>query len=157
VAGGWALNGIVQETSGQPYTVTAGGDPLNIGCCLQERMNVVGNPSGPGSHTQKQWFNPKAFAAPTGYTYGNEKVNPFVSQHYNDVDMSIFRDFHIGLGEATYFEFRAESFNLFNNVVFGVPDTNSSHTTFGQITGQRSGQNGQPATRQLQMSLKFYY
>ena len=27
VAGGWALNGIVQETSGQPYPVTAGGDP----------------------------------------------------------------------------------------------------------------------------------
>jgi hypothetical protein len=157
VAGGWALNGIVQETSGQPYTVVAGGDPLNIGCCLQERMNVVGNPSGPGTHTQKQWFNPKAFAAPTGYTYGNEKVNPFVSQHYNNLDMSIFRDFHIGRGEATYFEFRAESFNLFNNVVFGVPDTNSSDTTFGQVTGQRTGQNGQPATRQLQMSLKFYY
>ena len=157
VAGGWALNGIVQETSGQPYTVVAGGDPLNIGCCLQERMNVVGNPSGPGTHTQKQWFNPKAFAAPTGYTYGNEKVNPLVSQHYNDLDMSIFRDFHIGVGEATYFEFRAESFNLFNNVVFGVPDTRSTDTNFGQITSERTGQNGQPATRQLQMSLKFYY
>lgn len=156
LAGGWALNGIVQETSGQPYTVTAGGDPLNIGCCLQERMNVVGDPNS-GGHTQKEWFNTSAFAAPTGYVYGTEKVNAYVSQHYNNVDMSLFRTFHIGLGEQRYFEFRAESFNLFNNVVFGVPDTTSTDTNFGQVTSERSGQNGTPATRQLQMSVKFYY
>lgn len=154
--GGWALNGIVQETSGQPYTVVAGGDPENIGCCLQERMNVIGNPNA-GAHTQTRWFNPSAFAVPTGYTYGDEKVNPYVSQHYNDVDMSLFRRFPTGLGEGRYFEFRAESFNLFNNVVFGVPDTTSTDTNFGQVTGERTGQNGAPATRQLQMSLKFYY
>jgi hypothetical protein len=156
LAGGWALNGIVQETSGQPYTVVAGGDPLNIGCCLQERMNVVGNPNT-GAHTQKEWFNTSAFAAPTNYVYGNEKVNPLVSQHYNDVDMSLFRDFHAGLGEDRYFEFRAESFNLFNNVVFGVPDTTNTDTTYGQVLGERTGQNGLPATRELQMSLKFFY
>jgi hypothetical protein len=158
VAGGWALNGIVQVTSGQPYTVTAGGDPENVGGINQERMNQVGNPdSGHGVHTQQEWFNTSAFALPTGYTYGNEVVNPLVSQHYNNVDMSLFRTFHLGLGEGRYFEFRAESFNLFNNVVFGVPDTSSTDTTYGQITSERTGQNGQPATRQLQMSLKFYY
>jgi hypothetical protein len=156
VAGGWALNGIVQVTSGQPYTVTAGGDPENVGGINQERMNIVGNPFGAGTHTQTEWFNPAAFAVP-GYAYGSEKVNPFVSQHYNDVDLSVFRDFHIGLGEQRYFEFRAESFNLFNNVVFTVPDTTSTDTTFGQVLHERTCQNGQPCTRQLQMSLKFYY
>jgi hypothetical protein len=157
VAGGWALNGIVQETSGQPYTVTAGGDPENVGGINQERMNVTGNPNGgAGTHTQAEWFNTSAFTVP-GYAYGNEKVNPLVSQHYNNVDMSLFRDFHVGLGEDRYFEFRAESFNLFNNVVFGVPDTTSTDTNFGQITGERSCQNGAPCTRQLQMSLRFNY
>ncbi len=156
MAGGWALNGIVQETSGQPYTVTAGGDPENVGGINQERMNVIGNPNGGSVHTQKEWFNTNAFAIP-GYAYGNEKVNFLASQHYNDVDMSLFRDFHIGLGEQRYFEFRAESFNLFNNVVFNPPDANSTDTTYGQATSQRTCQNGQPCTRQLQMSLKFYY
>jgi len=152
VGGGWALNGIVQETSGQPYQVNAGGDPLNIGCCLTERMNVSGNPNaGSGVHTRAEWFNTSAFTAPTGYTYGNEKVNSYVSQHFNDVDMSLFRDFHVGLGEDRYFEFRAESFNLFNNVVWGTPDNTNTDTTFGQIRGQRN------SPRQLQMSLKFYY
>jgi len=154
LAGGWALNGIVRETSGQPYTVTAGGDPENIGCCLQERMNVVGNPNS-GGHTPKEWFNTSAFAAPTGYTYGNEKVNPLVSQHYSDVDMSLFRQFHIG--ETRYFEFRAESFNLFNNVVFRPPDRTNTDANYGQVTSQVTGQNNQPASRQLQLSLKFYY
>ena len=152
VAGGWALNGIVQETSGQPYQVNAGGDPLNIGCCLTERMNVTGNPdSGHGTHTRQEWFNTSAFSPPTGYTYGNERVNSLVSQHFNNLDMSLFRDFHLGHGEARYFEFRAESFNLFNNVVWGVPDRTNTDTNYGQITSQRN------SPRQLQMSLKFYY
>ena len=152
VAGGWAINGIVQETSGQPYQVNAGGDPLNVGCCLTERMNVSGNPNaGAGIHTRAEWFNTSAFTAPTGYTYGNEKVNSYVSQHFNDLDMSLFRDFHLGLGEERYFEFRAESFNLFNNVVWGTPDNTNTDANYGQITGQRN------TPRQLQMSLKFYY
>lgn len=151
VGGGWALNGIVQETSGQPYQVNAGGDPLNIGCCLTERVNIVGKPFGPGTGTRQKWFDPAAFASPSGYTYGNEKVNSYVSQHFNDVDMSLFRDFHIGLGEERYFEFRAESFNLFNNVVWGTPDSGDTDPNFGQITSQRN------SPRQLQMSLKFFY
>lgn len=152
VAGGWALNGIVQVTSGKPYTLTTGSDPENIGCCLQQRLDVVGDPnSGSGIHTQKEWFNTSAFAQPAPYTYGNEKVNPLVGQHWNNVDMSVFRQFPIGLGEERYFEFRAESFNLFNNVVFNPPDGNISHTTFGQVLSQWN------VPRQLQMSLKFYY
>lgn len=152
VAGDWAINGIVQVTSGQPYQVNAGGDPLNIGCCLTERMNVTGNPnSGSGIHSRLEWFNTSAFTSPTGYVYGNEKVNSLVSQHFNDVDLSLFRDFRLGLGEERYFEFRAESFNLFNNVVWGTPDNTNTDQLYGEITGQRN------SPRQLQMSLKFFY
>jgi len=158
VAGGWALYGLVQVTSGQPYTVTAGGDPENVGGINQERMNQVGNPNaGSGIHTQAEWFNTSAFTVPTGYTYGNEKVNPLVSQHYNNLDMTLSRTFHLGLGEERYFEFRADSFNLFNNVVFNPPDANSTDANYGQATSQRTCQNGLPCTRQLQLSLKFYY
>ncbi len=160
VAGGWALNGIVQITSGQPYTVTTGTDTENIGCCAQQRVNVTGSPKAnvPKNPTELQWFNPSAFALPPNYTYGTEKVNPFVSQHWKNVDMSVFRTFPIGLGEDRYFEFRAEAFNLFNNVVLSVPNTNFSapldsakNPTFGTINSQRNN------PREMQMSLKFYY
>ena len=157
VAGGWALNGIVQVTSGQPFTVTTGTDAENVGCCNQQRANVSGNPNS-GPKTQAQWFNTGAFSIPAAYTYGNEKPNSMVSQHWNNVDMSVFRQFHLGLGEERYFEFRAEGFNAFNNVVFGVPNTNlnagldsNGKLIFGSITSQRN------TPRELQMSLKFYY
>jgi|CZKL01.1.fsa_nt_gi hypothetical protein len=152
MAGGWAVNGIVQITSGKPYTVTTGSDPENVGCCNQERLNVTGDPnSGSGIHTQAKWFNTSAFAQPAPYTYGNEKVNTLVGQHWNNVDMSLFRQFHLGLGEERYFEFRAESFNLFNNVVFNTPDASISDANFGQVTSQWN------VPRELQMSLKLYY
>ena len=152
LAGGWSINGIVQVTSGKPYTITTNSDPENVGCCNQQRVDVVGNPdSGHGIHTQQKWFNTNAFAQQAPYTYGNEKVNPWVGQHWNNVDFSIFRQFHLGLGEQRYFEFRAESFNLFNNVVFNPPDATINDTNFGQITSQWN------APRELQMSLKFYY
>jgi hypothetical protein len=156
VAGGWAVNGIVQVSSGQPFTVTTGTDAENVGCCNQQRANVSGNTSGP--KTRAQWFNTAAFTIPAAYTYGNERPNSMVSQHWNNVDMSLFREFHIGLGEEKYFEFRAESFNLFNNVVFGVPHNSvnagldsAGKPIFGSITSQRN------VPRELQMSLKFYY
>ncbi len=152
LAGGWALNGIVKLTSGRPYTVVAGGDPENIGCCLQERMNVVGDPNkGPHIHTPNEWFNTSAFAMPKPYTYGNEKVNPLTSDWYRDVDMSLNRDFHIGLGKQRYFQFRASAFNLFNNVVYGIPDTTSTDANYGKVTYQAN------SPRELQLALKFYY
>jgi hypothetical protein len=152
VAGGWSLNGIVQFSSGQPYTVTTGADPENIGCCLQERLNVVGNPnSGQGIHTQQQWFNTSAFAQQAPYTYGNEKVNPLTAQMRHEVDLSLFREFHVGLGEQRYFQFRVDSFNLFNNVVFNVPNTSISGANYGVVTSQQN------SPRQLQLALKFYY
>ena len=149
-AGGWALNGIVQVTSGKPYTVTTGEDAENVGCCNQERADQTGNPNS-GGHTQAEWFNTSAFTLPAPYTYGSEKVNPLVGQHWNDVDMSVFRKFPLGLGEDRYFEFRAEAFNLFNNVVFNTPDSTGSDANFGQVTSQWNN------PRILQMSLKLFY
>lgn len=152
VAGGWALNGIVQVASGWPYTVTASSDPENIGTISQERVNKVGDPnSGSGIHTPAQWFNTSAFALQAPYTYGNEKVNALTSDGTRNVDMSIFRTFHIGLGERRYFEFRAESFNLLNKVMFAIPNAALGGANFGAVTSQQN------SPRQLQMGLKFNY
>ena len=166
VVGGWALNGIVQFSNGQPFTVVDNNDPENVGCCLQERVNVTGNPHVGLTQTIAglSWFDPTAFSVPTGYAYGTEKVNQFTSQAHKNLDMSLFRQFHIGLGEDRYFEFRAEAFNLFNHVILAGPDSNigdyhvnadgtpSAANRFGIITGQVA-----PYERQLQMALKFYY
>src|ERR1022692_2329373 len=104
-----------------------------------------------GGGTPAEWFNTAAYADPAPYTYGSSKPNSLVADWGKNVTLSLFRQFHVGLGENRYFEFRAEAFNLFNNVVFGYPDSSLADSNFGRVTSQSN----QP--RQLQGGLKFYF
>ena len=132
--------------------MTTGSDPENIGCCLQGAAERGWGPNaGSGIHTRAEWFNTSAFVQPAPYTYGTEKVNPYTAQTRHDVDLSLFRQVHAGIGQGRYFEFRLDSFNLFNNVIFSPPDASISDTTFGQVLSQQN----QP--RQLQVAVKFDY
>ena len=150
LAGGWTLSGIVQLNSGAPFTVTAPIAILNNGGYNTEWANLVGNPHSVGG-TPAEWFNTAAYADPAPYTYGSSKPNSLVADWGKNVTLSLFRQFHVGLGENRYFEFRAEAFNLFNNVVFGYPDSSLADSNFGRVTSQSN----QP--RQLQGGLKFYF
>jgi hypothetical protein len=56
------------------------------------------------------------------------------------------------IGGERQFEFRAEAFNLLNNVIFGMPNANlSSGSAFGTINGTAN------TARQLQLALKFMF
>jgi len=152
LAGGWSLNGILVLHSGLPYTVVANTSILNDGGLNNERANLVGNPSS-GAGTVAEWFNVKAFADPAPYTFGNSRPNAWVTDWGRNLDISLFRQFHLGLGESRYFEFRAEAYNVFNQTVFGYPNSNIDNVNAGVVTSPA------PATlpRQLQMGLKFYF
>ncbi len=149
-AGGWALNGILSLHSGIPYGVFANTSILNDGGLNSQWANLVGNPSA-GAGTRAEWFNPAAFADPAPYTFGSYRPNQLYSDWGKNLDLSLFRQFHIG--ETRYFEFRAEAYNVFNNVVFNVPNNNIDNVNAGQVTSTA------PASlpRQLQMGLKFYF
>ncbi|HSB75571.1 MAG TPA: carboxypeptidase regulatory-like domain-containing protein, partial [Terriglobales bacterium] len=71
----WQLSAIYQMQSGMPFTISVFGDTANAGTLLGEnpiRANYTGQPVfGPGTHTAAEWFNPKAFATPAAYTFGN--------------------------------------------------------------------------------------
>ncbi len=152
LAGGWSLNGILSLHSGNPYTVLANIAILNNGGFNNEWANLVGNPSS-GAGTVSQWYNVSAFANPAPYTYGNSKPNSLNTDWGKNLDISLFRQFHIGLGETRYFEFRAEAFNVLNNVIFGYPNNNIDNPNPGVVTSVASG----TLPRQLQMGLKFYF
>ena len=150
LAGGWSLNGILQLHSGMPYTVTTSNAILNNGGFNQERANVSGDPNAGGGRPE-MWFNTAAFTNPAPYTYGNEKVNTQTTDWGRNLDLSLFRQFHILSSETRYFEFRAEAFNVLNNVVFGYPDSYIPDTNFGRVTSTAN------SPRQLQLSLKLYF
>ncbi len=153
VVGGWALNGIITLHSGTPFDVGASNAIPNIcNCSNTERASTAGfiYKSGP-KNINTTWFNTAAIVSPAPYTFGTLGRNSLRSQAWHNTDFSLFRDFGIGLGEARYFEFRAEAFNAFNNVVFGIPNTNISDSRFGYVNSQAN------SPRQLQVALKFVY
>jgi hypothetical protein len=89
--------------------------------------------------------------------YGNEGSFEFGTAHntterapgYRQVDMSLFKDFHVWREQV--FGFRADFFNLFNIASYGNPDNNVNDSSFGLITSVRSPQ------RQIQLSLHYAF
>ncbi len=100
--------------------------------------------------TTSEWFNTGAFAIPAIYTYGNLGRNALRSQSLWNLDSSIFRQFQ--LREHMKFEFRGEAFNIFNNVVYGIPGTDISiATSFGHVTSTANN------ARSLQLGAKIIF
>jgi hypothetical protein len=163
IIGNWQLNGIFAVRSGQRYSVTYNdGDRAgtgNVGWAGYEQANLVGDPNsgscqgGGAVHTQSCWINTSAFAAPALGTFGNLRPDPFHSQRYWNVDLSVFRGFPVW-GEERKLEFRAEAFNLFNTVIFGPPNSDISNlSNFGAVTSRANGN----AARVLQFGLRFIF
>jgi hypothetical protein len=86
---------------------------------------------------------------------GNEtRFNPKFRQFPNlNENLSITRSFPIH--EQTRLEFRAEAFNVFNRVRFGIGSTTLQSSTFGHLTVNAGSQANTP--RQLQLAMKLYF
>lgn len=153
VVGGWALNGIVTMHSGVPFDIGAANNIPNIcNCANTERASLSGDPRVTGAkNINTTWFNTKAIVTPAPFTFGNMGRNSLRADRWRNTDLSLFRQFNVGLGESRYFEFRAEAFNVFNNVVFGTPIQNMSDPLFGRVRGTGN------APRQLQLALKIVF
>ena len=55
---------------------------------------------------------------------------------FEQIDSSLFKDFHITEGQAV--GFRADAFNVMNLVSYNNPDNNVNDTNFGQITSAKN-------------------
>jgi len=67
----------------------------------------------------------------------------------DNFDMSVFKNTHFG--ERVQLQFRAEAFNVFNRVQFGVPNTSINSTAFGVISSQQN------SPRNLQLGLRLLF
>ncbi len=149
---GWQTAGIVQVESGSPLTIVAGKDisQTNIN---RDRAVYNGNAfQGAGACKAgtacKNFFNPADFSMPATGQFGNVQKGQFRGPGYFDWDASLIRD--ISVREQSYFEFRAEFFNVFNHTNFNNPVTSLSSGDFGGMTGA-----GGPRIGQLSLKLIF--
>lgn len=133
--GGWQLNTIAQFRSGQPINMTVNGDVANIGNDVAwwnyARPNLVGNPRL-DNPSQQMWFNTAAFAVPVNQ-YGNFGKNVLSAPGVKNIDLSLFKKFEFT--ERFSSELRIESFNTFNIINLGAPNTTVGDPNFGVITG----------------------
>jgi hypothetical protein len=128
--GGWEYSGIAAYSTGTPLNITNGttyGDNAGVGNAVGTGSypDLVGNPhvgvpppsQVTGNSYAGYFYDPAAFATPTGLTFGNVGRNFLRNPNRTNFDMALFK--HFALKENMSFEFRAEAFNIFNHTEWG--------------------------------------
>lgn len=156
-AGGWEVSGILNFSSGYPFSVDTGSAAPWLGAGRDIgnlRMNLTGNPCA-GCGSRDNWarvgyFTQTAYESPLTTamgTFGNSGRNSLTGPSYFDTDMSLVKNFPLLPRENSKLQFRADFFNLFNNVNFDTPTTSSSSSAFGKVTSAENARQIQVAVR----------
>ena len=68
-----------------------------------------------------------------------------------NLDFSLFRNVHLPFSETSRLQFRAETFNITNTPIFGIPVTNMTNNRFGEVTGTAND------PRVIQFAMKLFF
>jgi hypothetical protein len=200
--GGWQWSGITLIQSGSPFSVYNSGngsiapsDNAGVGTGASQIGNlgsltggsypdIVGNPKEGVQNTPfagfgPLLFNPAAFVAPRGLTFGDAGRNILDNPWRTNFDMALLK--HFAVTESKYFEFRAEAFNVFNHTEFnwlggdggsassnaGAGNTSSTVVCYGGANNSAGDPSCLPGVlfrpgaahnaRILQLALKFIF
>jgi hypothetical protein len=154
----WQMAGIITAMSGQPFDIvdSASGSfyfGANSGLSRPNWAPGATRDTATNNVPGEYFFNPFAFVRPVvqngqlisssngtavagaqGTDIGNVGRNPLRGPRQSNVDFSVIKRFP--LGETKSIEFRAEFFNLFNQVNFDVPIGNLTAAVVDQNSGQ---------------------
>jgi hypothetical protein len=156
IVGGWDLGGLWTWTSGAPLTLSSGRatGPADVNTWADySGSRSIGGVEREGNGVF--FFSPSQIASitnpsnfPAAGFIGSAGRNTFRGPRFMDIDLSLVKKFLIT--EKTSVSFRAEAYNLVNEVNFAAPGLNiNTPQTFGQITSTVSN------PRFMQMALRF--
>jgi hypothetical protein len=166
---GWQLLNITSIMSGPPFTVYSGVQQTGVGAGGTDRPDMISKPHlSTGGSVPEDYFgrgdsNASFFSIPinlpggTGPNqgrFGTLGRNTFRGPGFKDFDIALVKDTPFGrraTAELGTIEFRAEFFNVFNLVNFGLPSNVVRGSGFG-IISKTAG-----PSRQIQFSLKLIY
>jgi hypothetical protein len=150
--GGWQLNGITTQQNGFPLSVSTQNTSDSGSNVLRPDLTGV-SPVVKGSVKSKlnDYISSATFSQPAPFTFGNapRTLSNVRAPGTHDIDFSLFKNFQAT--DRVKVEFRAEAFNLLNQVVFGSPNLTLSSGQFGVITSQNN------TPRQIQLALKAVF
>jgi hypothetical protein len=153
ILGGWQTNSILSWHAGFPFSILSGVDNSFSGVGADRAdftgTNIHQAVLGSRSHGQEvaKWFNTSLFVPNAIGTFGDSGRNILQGPKYFDMDLGLFKTTHVT--ERVSIQFRAEFFNIFNDVNFQNPG-NTLGSGFGQITSALD-------PRILQFALKVLY
>jgi hypothetical protein len=158
VLGGWELNTINTAHTGTPLNVYYTPSTANAVSGLSNdyrgepflRPNVSGSAtSQSASQMINNYFAGYTFTTPpVTDPFGDLGRNAFTAPSFEQWDFSANKSFRIT--ERARLQFRSEFFNVTNHTNFGIPNTTTTSTSFGQI------RTTYPA-RQIQFALKAIF
>ncbi len=166
---GWQLLGLAAVTSGSPFTIYSGIQQTGLGSNGADRPDQTGTPVLSTSRTIREDYfgmgadNASYFSIPVNVAggtgpnrgrFGTLGRDTFRGPAFHQFDFSLIKDTPVGSAanrERAVMEFRAEIFNAFNTVNFGLPANIVLGPGFGLIS-RTAG-----PSRQIQLSLKLLY
>jgi Carboxypeptidase regulatory-like domain/TonB-dependent Receptor Plug Domain len=154
--GGWQISGITVIQSGTPFSVTNGlaqGDNAGVGngTGTGSRPDIVGNPKStptPDGLRGPLFYNPAAYATPSGLTFGDVGRNTLTYPDHVNFDFGVFKKFPIN--ERMGFDFRWENFNIFNHTEYNAINSDFGVDNFLHLSGTHD-------PRRMQFGLRFYF
>src|SRR6266849_6621044 len=166
---GWQFLNITTLTTGPPFTVYSGVQQTGVGAGGTDRPDLATMPNFSTSRAVREDYfgmgaaNSSLFqipitvpggTGPKNGRFGTLGRNTFRGPGFRDFDIALIKDTafgHRGNGELANLQFRAEFFNIFNEVNFGLPSNIVRGSGFGVIS-RTAG-----PSRQIQFSLKVIY
>jgi hypothetical protein len=157
---GWQVSGILNMTSGAPFTPAIGFDQSGL-VTLNQRPNLA-----PGRTLESavlgginQYLDPAAFTIPAPGTLGTVPRNSVTGPRFMTLDLALLKS--VALPGSSSVQLRAEAFNLTNRPNFGLPNANvfvqtpngggAYSPTLGRITTLVS------TARQIQFAAKVIF
>jgi hypothetical protein len=158
----WTLSGIIIAQNGAPFTPgcsSQAGTDITGSPNESARCMVVGNPYA--NVPSGLIFNPAAFAlAPVG-SIGNLGNNPLIQPGFYNVDATVSKVIHIGLGERRVFKIAMQGYNIFNHPEFNGWVTSGSYSASNNpgalVTSNVGTISGTRPARILETSLRFEF
>jgi len=156
--GGWQFSAVAKLAKGTPFTVTTTAVDLNFDGFSESRP-VLLDPSILGNSvnhpaTSRDALPRTAFRATSSTDFNAVLIgrNTFFLDGVKTVDFGIAKVFSMPW-EGHKLTLRADMFNAFNHVQYGVPSASLANTNFGAITGVAT----QYLPRNIQVSLRYQY
>jgi hypothetical protein len=151
---GWELTSVTTWQTGFPFGINSGVDN-SLSAVGGDRADFTGTDlsqarlSGlPHADMVNRFFNTSLFTVNALGTFGNSGRNILRGPRFFNTDLGLIKTTNIT--ERAKAQFRAEFFNVFNNVNFNNPGTTVGAAAFGRITSARD-------PRILQLTLKLMF